>query len=130
MVELVCWKCGSPLGDEPLPLARLAECRKCAAELHVCRICEFYDASVAEQCREERAEPPKDKVRANFCDYFRPSPEAYVPLDNTSDGQARADLARLFGDPSPASEAEPAPDADESPEDKMRRELAKLFGGH
>ena len=132
MVELVCWKCGSPLGDEPLPLARLAECRKCEAELHVCRMCEFFDTAVAEQCREERAEPPKDKVRANFCDYFRPSAQAYVPPENNPDDQARAELAQLFGDPLPGSETEPQParEADESPEEKMRRELAKLLGGN
>jgi len=38
-----CWKCGAPLGDLPIPLSRIAECRACSASLHVCRMCLFYD---------------------------------------------------------------------------------------
>ena len=42
MPELVCWKCGASLADLTLPLLRLEECRKCGAELHVCKLCEWY----------------------------------------------------------------------------------------
>ena len=49
---LRCWKCGVSLADYSLPLRRLEECRGCGAELHVCRMCEFYDTGVAKHCRE------------------------------------------------------------------------------
>ena len=54
--DLVCWKCGASLDDEPLPLARTAECAVCNADLHVCRLCEWYDTAVAKACREPVAE--------------------------------------------------------------------------
>jgi hypothetical protein len=46
--------------DYTLPIRRLEECRACGAELHVCRMCEFYDTGVAKHCRETIAEEVKD----------------------------------------------------------------------
>jgi hypothetical protein len=94
--ELRCWKCGDPLADLSLPLRRLECCRACGAELYVCRMCEFYDTSVAKHCRETVAEEVKDKTRANFCDYLRPSPHAYRPEGDAA-ARARAQLEALFG---------------------------------
>jgi hypothetical protein len=94
--ELRCWKCGDPLADLSLPLRRLESCRACGAELYACRMCEFYDTSVAKHCRETVAEEVKDKTRANFCDYLRPSPHAYSPADDAA-ARARAQLEALFG---------------------------------
>lgn len=93
---LVCWKCGTSLADFTLPLRRLEECRKCGAELHVCKLCEWYAVTVAKHCREPIAEEVKDKERANFCDYFKPRPGAYAPADVAASGKARADLDNLF----------------------------------
>jgi hypothetical protein len=76
-VRLVCWKCGAPLDEVPLPLSRQAECPACRAWLHVCRLCEFYDPRLTSKCREERAEEVRDREVANFCDYFKPRPDAY-----------------------------------------------------
>jgi hypothetical protein len=124
--SLVCWKCGAELTDEPLPLARLAECRRCRAELHVCRMCESYDPRVPEQCIEERAEPPADKVHANFCDYFSPHPQAYAGVDDEAERAARAKLEALFGaGPPPAEEP---PSQSDSETERARRELERLFG--
>ncbi len=95
--ELVCWKCGTAITDEPLPLSRFSVCRSCDAELHVCKMCEFYDTTVAKQCREPIAEQVNDKQRANFCDYFTARPNAYAPQDTTEADKARAELERLFG---------------------------------
>jgi hypothetical protein len=94
---LRCWKCGTSLADYSLPLRRLEECRECHAELHVCRMCEFYDTTIAKHCREPIAEEVKDKVRANFCDYFRPTPAAYRPDQLSAAEQAKAQLEALFG---------------------------------
>jgi hypothetical protein len=118
MAELVCWKCGASLADLTLPLLRLEECRKCGAELHVCKLCEWYSIAVAKHCREPIAEEVKDKERANFCDYFKPRPGAYVPADVAATGKARTDLDALFGG---SKGAEP------SAADRAKAELDKLF---
>lgn len=94
---LRCWKCGASLADYTLPLRRLEECRACNAELHVCRMCEFYDTTVARHCRETIAEEVKDKLRANFCDYFRPTPSAYRSDGTSAADRAKAELEALFG---------------------------------
>lgn len=94
---LRCWKCGVPLADYTLPLRRLEECRACGAELHACRMCEYYDTAKAKHCAEPVAEEVKDKLSANFCDYFRPTPTAWRPQQASAAEQARAQLEALFG---------------------------------
>src|ERR1044071_1233191 len=108
--SLVCWKCGASLADYTLPLRRLEECRQCHAELHVCRMCEWYSVAVAKHCREPVAEEVKDKERANFCDYFKPRANAYQAPSGEA-GKARSDLEALFGGGKPAAPATPQPDA-------------------
>ena len=108
MNTLVCWKCGASLAALTLPLRRLEECKACGAELHVCRMCVDYDTAVAKSCREPIAEEVKEKERANFCDYFKPRPDAYRPRDETEERKSRAALDTLFGTqagtaPSPAT---------------------------
>jgi hypothetical protein len=93
---LVCWKCGAPLKDVPMPLSRISECLNCRAELHVCRLCGFYDTRKAESCTEPRADPPKDKQRANFCEYFQPRANAWQTVDNSAVDKAKDDLQKLF----------------------------------
>lgn len=120
-MPLVCWKCGNSLADLSLPLRRLDECKKCAAELHVCKLCEFYSITVAKHCRETIAEEVKDKERANFCDYFKPRPDAYSTVGQDAASKAKADLDSLFGGVKPAQN-EP------SAADKAKAELEKMFG--
>jgi hypothetical protein len=84
---LRCWKCGASLADYSLPLRRLEECRACRAELHACRMCEFYDTSKAKHCRETVAEE----------DYFRPTPAAYQAAAVSAADRAKAELEALFG---------------------------------
>jgi len=115
---LVCWKCGASLAALSLPLRRLEECKACGAELHVCRLCEFYDTTVAKSCREPVAEEVKDKTRANFCDYFKPRPGAFTPRGDAAE-RARAELDSLFGGSSGGGA-----DAAEA----ARAELEALFG--
>jgi ribosomal protein L40E len=119
--ELVCWKCGAPLGDIPLPLSRFAECKACHAKLHVCRMCEFYDTSVAKSCREPVAEEVKDKTRANFCDYFKARPGAYSARDDAAGRKAASELESLFGLDAGSAPASP------STADEARRKLDELF---
>lgn len=120
-----CWKCGARLDDVPLPLARLAECPQCRAELHVCRMCVFFDPSAAQQCREPVADPVSDKQRANFCGYFAPDP-AVTAAPSTDATEARRRLEALFG-----ADAVDGGDAGgqsaRSPEEIAREQLDKLF---
>ena len=133
--ELQCWSCGASLSDQPMPLGRLAECTACRAELHVCRQCRHYDPRVAEQCREERADPPLEKTRANFCDYLEPEPRAWQPpRRDPATEQARAELEALFGGTPPADGKPGGREAESSDQplseaERARRELERLFGG-
>lgn len=120
--ELVCWKCGAPLDEVPLPLARLSECLACSAELHVCRLCEFFDLKVAKHCREPIAEEIKEKERANFCDYFHPRLNVYVAMDESEVGKAKEGLAALFDDNGGDKGDSPA-----SVEDRDKNRLEDFF---
>jgi len=97
MNDLVCWHCGANIGDEPLPLSRSAMCAACRRDLRCCRMCLHYDAKLVHACREDRADPPRDKDRANFCEYFKPRDQAHVHPDRTPAEQAQASLEALFG---------------------------------
>ncbi|HTT08187.1 MAG TPA: hypothetical protein VMH34_05290 [Gammaproteobacteria bacterium] len=95
--ELVCWKCGHILGGAGISITRRDHCPKCNSDLHVCKFCQFYDLRAARACREPIAEPVTDKERANFCDYFKAKPGAFLPPDQTKIESARAQLDALFG---------------------------------
>jgi hypothetical protein len=94
--QFTCWKCGASLAELPLPLSRLAECPACRAYQHVCRMCLDFDRHAPKQCREQDAEEVKDKERPNFCDYFKPNPNAYRSRDPKSQA-AKSTLDSLFG---------------------------------
>lgn len=95
--DLVCWKCGASLAALPLPLSREAECPKCRAWLHCCRLCQFHNPRLTSQCDEERAEEVRDKEGANFCDWFRPRPGAHRPRGEEKTQAAKSRLDDLFG---------------------------------
>jgi hypothetical protein len=97
--DLLCWRCGASLADELLPFARTAECGACRADLHVCRLCVFYDTRKARHCQEPIAEEVKDKTRANFCDYFQPRPGAYEAAAVRASTTTRDALDALFDGP-------------------------------
>jgi len=75
--EGVCWSCGQRLnaGD----YQREGECPQCRKQTHVCRNCRFHEPGRPNDCQEPIAEHVRDKDRANFCDYFEPSPNSHNP---------------------------------------------------
>jgi hypothetical protein len=95
--DLVCWKCGTSLATLPLPLSREAECPKCRAYMHSCRLCQFHNPRLTSQCDEERAEEVRDKEGANFCDWFRPRPDAHRSRGEEKTQAAKTRLDDLFG---------------------------------
>lgn len=98
MGGLVCWRCGASLKDIPKPLVRLAQCKACGADLHVCRLCKFYNPHHFEKCDHEMAEPAREVDVANFCHYFRPKADAYNPVEKSRSDDAMAELKALFGE--------------------------------
>jgi hypothetical protein len=96
MSVLECWRCGSTLTDLSLPFSRTDDCRACHAELHVCRMCRFFDTRKANQCAEPVAEPVHDKERANFCGYFEPVAGRFRPTNGPKLTDMTA-LEALFG---------------------------------
>ena len=114
-----CWKCGGPLPDLLLPLPRHEECPHCRVQLHVCRMCEFFDAVAPQQCREPVADHVSDKSRANFCGYFSVNPHAFTAHPDQADASHR-ELEALFGVASSGS-------SDEVTEGAVQDELEQLF---
>ena len=93
-----CYRCGHSLDALPFPLGRRDLCLGCSAELHVCRMCRMYAPAEPEECAEEDAVHVADKERANFCDYFKPSPAAFSGEFLEAQTRAKAELAALFGE--------------------------------
>lgn len=121
--ELNCWKCGASLKDVLLPLARLSKCKNCNADLHVCRMCEFYDTTVNNSCREPIADKVTNKNKNNFCGYFQPSNTAYKKVDTSQAISSQQQLDALFGlDAGNAGEGQSG-----SADDETRRKLEDLF---
>jgi len=107
--------------DLLLPLARHEECPHCQAQLHVCRMCVFFDTAVAQQCREPVADPVSDKQRANFCGYFQINPHAFTASSDQTTESARK-LDALFGGESSAAASETR-----TAEDELREQLEQMF---
>ena len=67
-----CYKCNKELGlTAGTDIGRSEECPSCFANLRCCKMCEFYDTSAYNECREPVAERIVEKEKANFCDYFK-----------------------------------------------------------
>ena len=94
-----CHQCGEPWTINGNP-GRGEVCMKCRADLRVCLNCQSYDARVAQQCRERRAEPVLDKDRGNFCEYFEFIRRVWAPKSETNprESAARERMNKLFGD--------------------------------
>jgi hypothetical protein len=68
--------------------------------MKVCLNCVSYDARVAHQCRDRRADPVAEKHMANFCEYFEMMRRQFVArgADDPRETAAREQLKKLFGD--------------------------------
>lgn len=61
-------------------------------------MCIFYDPAVAKKCREDDAEEVTDKENMNFCEWFKPNPDAFDPLRAAAAQKAGSQLSALFGE--------------------------------
>ncbi|NUM66281.1 hypothetical protein HUU39_13510 [candidate division KSB1 bacterium] len=89
-----CYSCGKEISLEGKP-GRRDTCPKCAAYLHCCRNCRFYDVNAHHQCREPQAEWVQDKEMGNFCDYFEAAAKSRQPGADRA-AEARKKLDQLF----------------------------------
>jgi hypothetical protein len=94
-----CWKCGAEY-KLPGTAGRSETCGRCGSDLKACLNCVSYDARVAQQCRDGRAEPVAEKHLANYCEYFEMVRREFVPptQDSARENKARETLKKLFGD--------------------------------
>ena len=122
-----CWRCGTALKPDQLPVNRLEQCHHCHADLYVCRLCRSWNPRYTSKCSHDHADPPLDRERANFCQYFNPAAGVFRNAGAPPGEAARTDLEALFG-------AGPAQDSAESSADNIteteraHRALADLFG--
>jgi hypothetical protein len=93
-----CWKCGQEwtLSGQP---GRSECCLRCRSDLRVCLNCASYDARVAYQCRDRRADPVEEKHLGNYCEYFDFVRRLFSPpAENVHrESAARDQLRRLLG---------------------------------
>ncbi|MBF0209029.1 MAG: hypothetical protein HQK53_19385 [Oligoflexia bacterium] len=83
-MEIICYSCKKKFErDESRAVARSEECPECGFLIRCCKMCDFYDSSTYNECRELMAERVVDKDKVNFCNYFRiSSDKGLSPYDN------------------------------------------------
>lgn len=93
-----CHKCGWELELAGQP-GRTESCHQCGSDLKVCLNCVSYDARVAHQCRDRRADPVAEKHMANFCEYFEMARREFGGVaKNAREDKARDLLKKLFSE--------------------------------
>ena len=91
---LSCFRCLASLSlEEGQRISRREECPHCSVGLRVCKMCQFYDPSLYNECREESAERVVEKENPNFCDFFRLGPRRAVDEER---GEALKRAENLF----------------------------------
>jgi hypothetical protein len=95
----MCWFCGAPVLNETI--GRSLRCEDCGKDLRVCRNCRFFLPGARGDCSESNAEPPPEKDRANFCDWFSldskfRAPGAGQPKERDKASQAKSAFDKLF----------------------------------
>ena len=65
-----CYHCGTeiPANNQ----GRQDSCDKCGRDVHFCRNCANWDKNYNNECRENQADKVVDKVKSNFCDWWKP----------------------------------------------------------
>jgi hypothetical protein len=97
----MCWYCGVAIGAAE-PIGRSLRCEKCGKDVRSCRNCRFHSPASSGECREPQAaaDPPRDRERANFCEWFSLDPRFRSPgpghKPEQGGDEARSAFDRLF----------------------------------
>ena len=89
----MCWYCGNPV-TEAEPIGRSHVCIDCRRDLRSCKNCRFFLAGSRGDCRESNAQPPQDKERANFCDWFSLDVKYRSKTEGQTKEKDKADASR------------------------------------
>jgi hypothetical protein len=92
---MVCHNCGREV-KIVAKVMRTDECPHCSSDMHCCKNCRFFDPGKNKQCSEPQADYVRDKLKANFCEYFEPNTR--VPLTTRGGAQIvqRDDVRKAF----------------------------------
>ena len=101
-LQMECFKCKTIAVLAASPGFNVV-CEKCQTYLHSCGNCRHY---VQGQCNEPQAQATPDPGARNTCDWFMPKPVEKVGGSGAGAADARAKLAKLFGD-APAAPQKP-----------------------
>ena len=66
---MLCWSCGFKIEDK---ISFRSECDRCAASLHCCQNCKYYQVGLYNDCKVAGTERVLDKSARNFCEDFSP----------------------------------------------------------
>jgi hypothetical protein len=93
----MCWYCGAPLTAAE-PIGRSLRCEVCGKDIRSCGNCRFYSPGSSVYCREPQAaaELPRDRERANFCDWFSLNLSLRSPGQGQKQGKDRAAAKAAF----------------------------------
>lgn len=80
-------------------VGRQESCPHCGWDLHVCYNCHHYDTQAYNECRESQADRVLEKAKANFCDYFAPSPVSMVAGATPKKENIKSKFDALFKKP-------------------------------
>ena len=70
-MSVTCYSCSKPIEVEShQKISFSEECSYCSADIHNCKMCQFFDPSSYNECREPSAERIVEKEKRNFCEYF------------------------------------------------------------
>ena len=98
-MALYCFKCRNEVDlivKVGITIGRLDTCQHCGANLHACKNCHFYDATLHNECRETTADFIRDREGANFCAHFQPLDRDAPPPEDNQVAKARGKLDDLF----------------------------------
>jgi hypothetical protein len=79
-----------------IKVGRADTCAHCAADLHACKNCRFYDPARHNHCRIPEADFIRDREAANFCPHFDILDRNTPPEADDSVQKARAKLDHVF----------------------------------
>jgi hypothetical protein len=88
-------------------------------------MCVNFAPRLTNACREQDAPEVRDKMGANFCDYFAPSPAAFDGAQSGVEARARAELDALFAD----AKDQAAPSCEPTEADAALAKARSLFKG-
>jgi hypothetical protein len=86
-------------------------------------VCRHYTTRLTGYCDHDHAEPPRERERANFCQYFTPRPGAHAAKEGADARRVHDGLKALFGTPAESFQ----PDGQRREADRAREELDRLF---